>query len=839
MKIISSFIEKSKINIELIQSFNLEREARQKILMILAKFSKYIFFEKEKEIFKLGDPADNFFIIFSGSIKNYKLSKYSTFLNKQEYIKKLFELKSNNDCFILRKTLSFNHNLYINEYEIERLYEKLMKIEEIKYEVNFKTHKKLFVSNKYAGTFEQYVEDIKNGDVPENLSDEEIKSRLYDSSFPSPIDKMDDEHIFDKRNTKTIFFNYELISVMKEGEYFAENGDNPNRRIHHRYCIPEEDTICLSISNGIFQKYITCEIQKLKNKEISFLNDNQIFKAIQRGTFLNNYLKYFIREEFPLGTVIFEEEKPLEKIYFLKEGKMELSLHTNFLGLNKYANELLNANEEIHEVFKHFQLNPDIKNQPKYFMENLRKKQNYSIFLLSENDITGLEECCYDFKHLYTATIKSDKAVLYSILIKKFKKIIELEPKAKLDFKSNSLLRMTNLINRLQTLKNNSLQRFDDKYSEEISGGPKTAGDPNSLFANMMKKIKKENFYCTENNDHKNVKASIRKFYDEFTDLSKHLKKKYEMILNPPIDEYTFYNDFKYEKSTIKNIKREIKNLKNNSIYNILPDIKQFSQANFNNVSLGFNNNNSQNSFYLKKDELYNKISSSDNVNQFLEKSINNKSKSTSLDKNEKEKQVKPLGFKINSEIKAYKVNPFNFKEKKFDNKSTINSTFFMTNLTKLKIDNGIFNDYGFKGNEASNLNNTKVINESENNFTSLNTDQIINKHSNTNRNTFISTDNKNIKYRKDGLSNLLHNEEIKNKNKQNLRDSSYYRNSIRNKNTNDFTNISFKQNINSNRNIFIPFAVDNSINTIKNQDRKMQMSMAKRVYKYQTYYNF
>lgn len=97
----------------------------------------------------------------------------------------------------------------------------------------------------------------------------------------------------------------------------------------------------------------------MQNKEIMFLNENHIFEGIQRGTFLNNYLKYFSREEFVLGNLIFEEEKVLDKIYFVKEGKIELSLNTNFLSLNQYANC-----------------------QPKYFIENLKKKQHYSIFML-------------------------------------------------------------------------------------------------------------------------------------------------------------------------------------------------------------------------------------------------------------------------------------------------------------------------------------------------------------------------------------------------------------------------------------------------------------------------
>ena len=248
IKLISLYIEKTKIFTELINSFGLERDVSQKILLILAKFAKYIHFEKGKEMFKLGDPAENFFIIFSGKIKVHKLSKQRVFLTRPNYIRKLFELKRKNDIFIMRKTLSFNRNLDVNEYEIERLHDKLLKIEAIKLETNLLTHKKLFISNKYAGTFQQYVKDIETGDVPENLSDEEIKSRIYENSYPSPIERIDDDRIFDYRKHKAVLFFYEPVSVLNPGDYFAESGENPNRRKHYRYYIPEEsDCVCLSM----------------------------------------------------------------------------------------------------------------------------------------------------------------------------------------------------------------------------------------------------------------------------------------------------------------------------------------------------------------------------------------------------------------------------------------------------------------------------------------------------------------------------------------------------------------------------------------------------------------
>ncbi len=821
-------------------SFCLGKESNEKLINVLAKFSKYIIFKKDKEIFKIGDPADDFFILFSGAIKSYKLVKRRVFINQRDYIKKLHSLKSNNDHNILRKTLSFNRNLEINEYELDRLYEKLLKIEAIKHEVNFKKHVILFITNKYAGKFEDYVKDIENGDIPENISDEEIKSRLYDSFIPSLIDQMDDERLFDKENHKAILFDYDFVRVLKVGDYFGESGENPNRRKHTKYYIPDEDTICFSISNGIYQKFIIYEMQKLKNKEILFLNDNHIFKDILRGTFLNNYLKYFTREEFFLGNVIFKEEQIVDKIYFLKDGKMEISLNTSVISLHKYIIDLLNANEEITEMFKNSSLIPEIINQPRYFMENLKKKKHFSISLLSENDIIGLEECYFDFKRLYTATIKTEKAILYSIPIKKFRKIVDLEPKANAEFQLNTKLKISNLIKRMLNIKNNSLHILDEKYSKEIAGDLNCKSgnsisiskninkDPNYKNYNILHNATSGNYYSVEENNSVEIKNSIRKYFNEFNDLSKQLKKKFDLFLNPNNQEYTFYNDFNYEKTTIKNIKNQLKNFKNSSVGKFLPVIKM--RSSFNNYeSIESSNLHTKN---LSKVNLQNMEDNPISGEQ-LEELINNNNQNSILENN----QNKTIEQK-NIEIVKNKTKLENFNNLNAEKKINKNSTFFMTNTYKSKLDSSY--DFKNKNNKVlvNNQEKNDIVYSNNNNFSPSNNkinNLNINKYSRISNNKKSEKENKMIAY------NNYNNEQIikKNSPRDNYPNKSYSRNVVRKKNSDSDINCTFKSNIIGNRNCFIPFSVDNSISNIKNNDKKLQMTLAKKLYKNQTYINF
>ena len=137
----------------------------------------------------------------------------------------------------------------------------------------------------------------------------------------------------------------------------------------------EIDSILLSLPNDLYQKNIHQELQKLKNKEISFLNDNFIFSNIKRGTFLNHYNKYFKIEEFPRNSNIFLEENLVDKIYFIKDGRVEINLQTNLFKLHQYTSDLIKINPDINTFFKDDVLVSNLINQPKNYIEDLKKKK--------------------------------------------------------------------------------------------------------------------------------------------------------------------------------------------------------------------------------------------------------------------------------------------------------------------------------------------------------------------------------------------------------------------------------------------------------------------------------
>ena len=743
-------LEKSKLY-NLILSFNLDIKNIENIILSLSKNSKYKIFLKEKEVFKYGDPADNFFIIFSGSVKSYKLKKINMLQQKMNYIIDLKKLKDNNDISILKKSISFNSNLEINEYEIDRLFEKIQKIKNIKIIEYKKNYLKLYNENKYENKFEDYLKDIEAGEIHDYITNDYLKSILYESSQASQIEKNDDDRIFDKNLHKIYFFKFEFISVLKEGDYFGESGEKSHDRRYNNYFIPEKDTICLSFSNDLYLKYFTHEFEKLKNKEILFLNENLIFKNIKRGTFVNHYLKYFTKEEFYLGKIIFEEEQNVENLYIIKEGRIEININSNIISLHSYANDLINVDPVISSIFKDFPNIPDIKHQPNLFMDNLKKTKFFSIFILSENDILGLEESYFNFKRLYRTVIKTEKTVVYSIPLKKFRKIIEAEPSIMENFRNYSIKKICNLIKRLYDIKNDHLKIMDLNYTRFCD--KKTV---------VYKNIKNSTF--TENRNEKN---EIKKYFNEFNDLSKVEKKRYELLLNPQGDQFKFYNDFNYEISAIKNIKKEIRKIKNNSLSKVLPLIK-------NNYSI------------FKNEHIYEKNHDTLYLNKI----------------NEKKKE----NFKIVQENNYLKSNNSIYNNISLEDDKNFISKF-----------SSIYFSYDYKKKHLKIPLKLKEINTKSDMFASMDTDgELLNTNSSKNISTFGHESTKFMKII-NYSEPFYHEPQIQN-----------------NKEIKDYNEIN-----NQNKNCFVPYSVDNSVNGIKNFHKKLQLSVARNKLKFKSRHNY
>jgi len=708
---VSRFLEKTNLY-NLIQSFSLDPEVLKDLMITLCSNVKYEFFKKGDILYKIGEPAEKFFLILKGEIKVYKLKKKLVNMTKKEYILFIKTIKDSKDPYLLKKTIITNkEKMEINDYEIPRLMEKISRIHLIRLDLEKKKYYRIRLEGKYTKSFENFIEEIDAGMIVSNCIPEDIKAKLYDYTGITESDKEEDAIIFDEEKYQVRIFDYEENEVFSNGNYFGENGSNAIDRKRTQYIVANADTECMSISNDIYQKNILTEFQKLKNKEISFLNENCIFKNIQKGTFLNQYFKYFKIEEFFRGENIFIEMQKSEKVYFIKEGRIELNLYTNILKMHNYAKELMSINSEITNHFKDEEKLPVMNLQPKNYMEILEKKKFVSLFLFQENDMLGIEEAYANFKHLYRATVISDRAYLYSIPVNKFKKMIEFEPKIINDFKNYSFMKICILIKRLSNLKNDLLKFIDGNHKEDNTkknANNETAdkeknekkassaihiinqvnlkknqsqSDLNLIVIHKSKKqIKNKNEKGKIKKSNESIAEELARYYKDYQNWNKQLNKKWDLLLNPQADEFQFYKQINFELNTIKSLKSDINKFSSNSIANILPKINLFNNASELNtagqIETTSDNENILSSGKAKENNYYNNKDKGGNFNL---NSSKKKTEKISIEKNsncESSDESLPKGGKETDMKSSNKlsINEGKFKKGKISSKNLCNT---------------------------------------------------------------------------------------------------------------------------------------------------------------------
>lgn len=76
-------------------------------------------------------------------------------------------------------------------------------------------------------------------------------------------------------------------------------------------------------------------------KEIDFLVSNFFFRNISLSNFKTKYFYNFLRLELLKGTSLFKEKETCQKLYFIKEGEVELKLELSTIELMKLINHLI------------------------------------------------------------------------------------------------------------------------------------------------------------------------------------------------------------------------------------------------------------------------------------------------------------------------------------------------------------------------------------------------------------------------------------------------------------------------------------------------------------------
>ena len=418
---IKSFLESTALATKF-RSDNFNAESLDKILFMCSREMKHYYLEKGKVLFHIGDIGDRFYIVLQGKIAVLQPRAITDQMSGFEYYRHLYMLRKHNEKYMLNLTIEANRNIVdIDSKDIDNLHLILlvMCMQDYFSHVNFvgRTITEILTlcgvdAHYFDGIIDDNNVDIRNPNLLEHI-ERQIFERL--PKFDQTV--IQRYHILSNNvvSFKVNLFEYKNIIELGKGSFF---GDTALDKLTTRNATIKttDDTHFCYLGNHHYNSYIRLEKQRLTNKEISFLVDNFFFKNIPYRVFEQRSFANFYYGERTKGEIICKENQPLEHLYFIKEGIIELTMKQNIPELYETVTSLskLNFNVMNTSLFTV----PPIYVYPRDHVAKtnlLSLKSKMKVYNYSQKEVIGLESLCYGLNYLYTAEVISDKVKLYKV----------------------------------------------------------------------------------------------------------------------------------------------------------------------------------------------------------------------------------------------------------------------------------------------------------------------------------------------------------------------------------------------------------------------------------------
>ena len=437
--------------------FENKEESIEKLLTFFGLEMKYKFFKEGEEIFKVGDASVYLYLILKGKIEILKPTPEITYMSGYEYFAYIMYLKKRNEEYILNINLEENYKQFdINKSEIELLPSIFINyiVELIRIGKNLDIEEELAVVN-------MTLKDIKYPN--ETRISYQILSKCIEENLQYvPLFLMKKyQFIIDKVNKKKLkLIKYARVLTLESDEFFGESamGENEKRNATIRVL---EDSYLGYLSASLYKTNFFIEKKLAMQNKIIFLNTRFFFKNINLKRFSRKYFNLFVYEKYLNGTILFKENEPLNYVYFIEDGQVELTTTKTMLQIDIFLRGLqekfsLKGDENI--------LNYNaLKARTKDLEDYLNKTQNIKILIAGKNECLGIEPFFYGIPYYATAKVSSQRAKIFKINIEQLWQILNIETDCFSSLKNLVLNKTTILLERLFSMNNTKLVLLDNK----------------------------------------------------------------------------------------------------------------------------------------------------------------------------------------------------------------------------------------------------------------------------------------------------------------------------------------------------------------------------------------
>ena len=359
------------------------------ILKEIAKNMFYVNIPQNKIIVRNEEIGDKFYIILKGKVGFCIVKNIKCYLNEEEYVTFLLQLKKNNENELLKRVIRENKQIFeikdnfdlyieemIQEYEKNRgngkisfeLYTKLIEVQKcIKYNIDHFGHN--VTPNLYINS-----NKIKNDKLPaKNRKQVTIPEYEYINSFESgqTFGHVALESKTQKRTATAITLEECHLGYLNKNDYL------------------------------VFVKEITTKAhQNLCNLIFSY----SLFNEIPKKIFETNYIHMFKYTNFERNEKIINEGEPSNHCLFLNSGQIIISVNKNIEEVNELIIKLKQIKSRINKLTKdkidkyitEIKENEELKINKKFLLDEHKKiieeKNNIIITYVQNRDIFGLSD---------------------------------------------------------------------------------------------------------------------------------------------------------------------------------------------------------------------------------------------------------------------------------------------------------------------------------------------------------------------------------------------------------------------------------------------------------------
>ena len=497
LKTLPSFIQMLKQDIE-------------KFPDLLTKVAQLLTFTscpKDSLIIKNGEKGNDFYIVLSGLIQVFSPKPTTYALTEEEYLFHLFKLRDNRELELLKECIRLNNCVYpIGED-------------------NFDTLVKNIVHQKGRGQMYQdyprIINRAKETLAKLNHSDKDKENLIGKLTVEQYIDMNKVELYVNnysddaKQRKNVVIPQYEIVNKIETGQIFGDVAlENPNSK---------RTATLISIDHcyfGVLNKseyimYIKGVNDKNKKKFFNVIYSYNVFQLLSKYTFEKKYYNFFKFRKCERGEMLLKENEKCENVFFLLNGKFEISTCRNIIDVNKlliqYKQRLskLCHSNGINESNVYTNYNNEVKQNEDLIINHKfkTKKQNEMIFTkqiirlgtANNREIIGL----YDYinigdnnehKGLINCKCLSNNCEMYFIPIDIYYKVYDVEESVKELTNGICIKKLKVMIDKLNEYKERMFMLMN-KHEEE-----KAMFHYNLSLLNQNKFNKRNRLYELENN---------------------------------------------------------------------------------------------------------------------------------------------------------------------------------------------------------------------------------------------------------------------------------------------------------------------------------------------------